>query len=208
MSDLTKWPRLLVVGEPVTREQANEILIRTNSWWMQTNDKAWLRQVCAEYGIKMDRHGDADYKSARAVFDELGVLKLGYLDNDRIMSSWVGGPKGWCDWDGRIGCSTWNIGKWPDGEDVTSDLTAIAEAWPFLTFHAQLISDEGEGQVVGTWAVRGGKAAMVEPAGRLTEPSEIDAAGMLLRLMSSRSGGERGVSVERLREALAQVRGR
>lgn len=35
--DLTKWPRLLVTGQPVTEDQANDILIRTDDWYIVGN---------------------------------------------------------------------------------------------------------------------------------------------------------------------------
>lgn len=210
MSDLTKWPRLLVVGESVTREQANEILIRTDDWWFGTNDHAWeqaIYSVAGEYGHPGSPYsGQAvgHYAAARAWQERLGVLDLHYLENKRIASSWIGGPHGWCDWDGNIGCSNYNIGKWPSVEAVTEDWTAIAEAFPYLNLHAQLVTDEGEGEVAATWAVRDGKAALVEPAGQLAPVPADDVEGMVFGLLYS-ADRERGVSVERLREALAQV---
>lgn len=204
MSDFTKWPRLIVVGEPVTPEQANDILIRTNSWFLSSNDSDWVRQVAAAYGIPLDEHGAPDYRALQRVYAELGALQLHYLVNRQVMAAWLGGPHGWCDWTGRIGCSTWNIGKWPTEDAVTEDLVAIAAAFPYLSMHAQLISDEGEGDIVGTWAVLDGKAVPVEPAGFLTPPTELDPEAMIDAFM--RPGRERGVSLGRLRQALAQVR--
>ena len=217
MSDLTKWPRLLVVGENVTREQANEILIRTDNWSPCTNDKAWETAVCAlgdEYGMPVNapwRLKPGEYSERwreiearrQASRERLGILELHYLGNARIASSWFGGPHGWCDWDGNIGCSNYNIGKWPSVEEVTEDWTAIAEAFPYLSLHAQLVTDEGEGEVAATWAVREGKAALVEPAGQLA-PVRDDVEGMVFGLLYS-ADRERGVSIDRLREALAQV---
>jgi hypothetical protein len=43
MTDLTKWPRLIVVPTklwPLTGQQANEILLRTNGY-MMSNDWDW-----------------------------------------------------------------------------------------------------------------------------------------------------------------------
>lgn len=53
MGIVTKWPRLLVVGDNVTPEQADQILIRTNSWYLFSNDKGWERtvqQLAVEFG--------------------------------------------------------------------------------------------------------------------------------------------------------------
>ncbi|WP_106239822.1 hypothetical protein [Nonomuraea fuscirosea] len=123
MIDLTKWPRLLVVGEPVTREQASEILVRTDDWFLSTNDRAWKAAVeglAAEYGMPAEPPFSADIETKKSAWagkrewrQRVGVLQLEYLGNARIASPWIGGPKGWCDWDGRIGCGNYNVGKYP-----------------------------------------------------------------------------------------------
>ncbi|MEV0617644.1 hypothetical protein AB0I81_30285 [Nonomuraea sp. NPDC050404] len=214
MTDLTKWPRLLVAGEPVTREQANEILIRTDPWFLSPNDQAWVSAVegvAAEYGMPVDPPFSADIETKKASWaakrawqKRTGVLQLEYLGNQRIASPWIGGPKGWCDWDGRIGCSNYNIGKYPSVEQLTSEWQRIAVAFPYLRLHAQVLDideDEGTGPVLATWAVMDGRAALVEPVGEVAPIVQLDEWDVLARLLP---GGERGVTLERLREALAQ----
>jgi hypothetical protein len=213
MRDLTKWPRLIVVPErpePVAREQANEILLRTNGPYFSTNDRAWEKAVADVLGIEMTfkqagtfSYWDMSWKAASDWYESIGGLDLHYLKNSRIVSAWIGGPHGWLDWDGTIGCSTWNIGKWPSAGEVTEDWRAIAAAFPYLDLHAQLITDEGEGDVAGQWRVTDGRAAMVEPVDRF-QPQDLDEAGIVFRFAFE--GGERGVSLERLREAVAQLR--
>ncbi|GGO62987.1 hypothetical protein [Nonomuraea cavernae] len=212
MTDLTKWPRLLVAGDPVTREQANEILIRTDDWCMTVNDRAWnaaVTSLAAEYGMPIEPPFGVDIEVRKASWQamkawrkRIGVLQLHYLDNARIGSPWIGGPKGWCDWDGRIGCSTYNIGKWPTVEELTADWEIIAAAFPFLKLHAQVVTHEGEDEVAATWAVMGGRAALVEPVGKVARIEQLESADIIARLGP---GGERGVTLERLREALEQV---
>lgn len=220
MTDLTKWPRLLVTGEPVTPEQANEILVRTDGLNPCINDRAWERAVkdlAEEFGrppafdySQLDgSNPDAwreHYAADEAWKTRMGMLDLHYLGNRRIASSWFGGPHGWCDWDGTIGCSNYNIGKWPSVEEVTEDWQAIAAAFPHLTLHAQLVTDEGEGEVAATWAVKDGKAALVEPIERIADDGPDDIEGMALAILFD-AGRERGVSLDRLRAALAQVAG-
>jgi hypothetical protein len=213
MMDLTKWPRLIVVPEkpePVTRQQANEILLRTNGPYFGTNDQAWEKAVADVLGIEMVqreaggyRYWDMSFTAADAWYKSIGGVDLHYLLNSRITSAWIGGPHGWLDWDGTIGCSTWNIGKWPSREEVTEEWQAIAAAFPYLDLHAQLITDEGEGEVAAQWRVVDGKAALVEPIDRfrVRELGEMDA---LIRVIGR--GGERGVSLERLTEAIGQIR--
>lgn len=204
MSDLTKWPRLLIAGEPVTREQANDILVRTHDLYSHTNDQAWADTIAAEFGLTCRQYGFPDPQSARAVTARLGILDLRYLGNQQIMSSWIGGPHGWCGWDGAIGCSTYNIGKWPDREDVQHDLDTIAAAWPFLRMNVQLVTDEGEGELAAMWVVRDGKAVFVEPGNPLPV-HDLTEADVLHRFQAFRA--ERGVSIERLHEAITQVAG-
>lgn len=206
MRDLTKWPRLLVVGEPVTETQANEILVRTDDWMLLGNDREWEGIVANLAGIERDKHGTVDWGSRERFRKAMGVLELGYLENGRIYSAWIGGPKGWCDWDGTIGCSTWNIGKWPSHEAVTEDWTAIAAAFPYLDLVAQLVTDEGAGEVAGEWVVRNGEVRFdPEPGPRIRRPEVLDDATVLLRFAGVT--GERGVDFARLAEALRQVRG-
>ena len=204
MTDLTKWPRLIVAGDPVTREQANDILIRSNTRYLFTNDSAWGQAVAGVYGITIGKYG-LDHQSAQPVFDRLGVLDLHYLANERIMSDRLGGPHGWCDWDGTVGCNTHNIGKWPTVEEVQEDLDSIAGAWPFLRMQVQLVADEGESDVAAMWVVADGTAAFVEPGEQLPTADLTDAQ-ILDRVLTGRLS-ERGVSLERLREAVAQVAG-
>lgn len=212
MGIATKWPRLLVVGDAVTKEQADEILIRTNQWHgLFSNDKEWLaivRQVANEYG----RPAELDHAAVNAgaalarmrAMDawekSLGILELSYLSNWRIMSCWFGGPYGWCDWDGTIGASTFNIGKWPSTAEVTEEWQAIATAFPFLNLRAQCLEDEGAGAVAGTWTVAGGTVDYVDgPAELITEPTEFEFVPM------TSAWRERGVEYRRLRQAFRRV---
>lgn len=204
MTELTKWPRLLVVGEPVTREQANEILIRTDTWWISTNDQAWKHAVCGAAGIALGEYGFPTRKSMAEFERRHHLVSLCFVNNDRIASSWIGGPHGWCDWDGTIGCATFNIGKWPSAQEVTEDWEAIAAAFPYLDLRAQLVPDEGASPTAAVeWRVAGGAVeTSLDPVELLTRPVELGETAVLSILAP---GGERGVTLDRLREALTQV---
>ncbi|WNI20349.1 hypothetical protein [Actinacidiphila sp. ITFR-21] len=203
--DLTKWPRLLVTGTPVTREQADEILIRTtNLYLLDVNDKAWVSVVYRAFGLAPGRYGNATIDSIRAVSAELDTVPLTLLYNSRVASSWIGGPHGWCNWNGQIGCSTYNLGKWPDRETVISEWQSIAVAFPFLDLTAQLLADEGQGPVLGQWRVVNGRATE-EPIGLpVTPPVELDEWDVIGRVMFV--GGEQGVPLARLTAAVQRVR--
>ncbi len=205
--ELTKWPRLLVTGQTVTEEQANEILIRTsNLWLLHTNDREWTTTVGDVLGVENGRLGFWTPESIRAAAEGLRCLGLQWLYTSRIASSWIGGPHGWCDWDGTIGCATYNIGKHPDVESVTEEWQAIAAAFPFLDLRAQLVTDEGAGHLAAEWTVSAGRALYREPEpgdDLVTELRELGQMDFLDRLFI---GGERGVPLPRLRAAVEQVR--
>ncbi|KPI33345.1 hypothetical protein OV450_1433 [Actinobacteria bacterium OV450] len=205
MDDLTKWPRLLVTGQPVTPEQADEILVRTaNPYLLDVNDKEWTATVHAAFRLEPGRYGNATMDSILAVAEELGLLGLPTLYTSRIASSWIGGPHGWCDWDGTIGCANYNIGKWPDRETLLEEWQRIAAEFPYLDLTAQLLADEGTGKVVGQWRVLNGQAAEESPGSPITHPVELDQDDMFARVLLP--GGERGVSPQRLETAIERVR--
>lgn len=203
--DLTKWPRLLVAGSQVTPEQADEILIRTaNLYLLDGNDKTWTATVYRAFGLTPGKFANATIESIRAVTEELDVLPLTLLYTSRIASSWIGGPHGWCDWDGRIGASTYNIGKWPDRETVLTEWETIAAAFPYLDFTAQLLADEGDGPVLGQWRVQDGHAIEEKPGEPVTARTELTEGQLLARFLGP--GGERGVTEDRLTAAIERVR--
>lgn len=206
LADVTKWPRLLVSGSRVTEEQANEILIRTNAWQYagSGNDRAWASTIAELAGYDVDDHSWPKYPQFQEWKARMGVLDLHYLHNERVQSSWIGGPHGWCRWDGTIWTTSYNIGKWPSVEEVHEDWAAIAAAFPYLTLTAQLVPNEGEGDAVVEWFVDGGEAVLRAPTTPLPVV-DMEDSQMFSVLMV---GGERGVSRDRLAAAIAQVQGR
>jgi hypothetical protein len=140
---LPKWTGLLVTGDPVTEDQAKEILIRTCCLYEHTNDRE-MRKFFYNQFFGQDTEPDyfTQYNLIEVAKEEYRLLELTSLTNSRIFPSWIGGPKGWCNWDGTIGCSNYNIGKYPCVENVYDDWVLIAEAFPFLNLRCQLLSDE------------------------------------------------------------------
>jgi hypothetical protein len=198
MSDLTKWPRLLIEGDPVTPKQAAEIIFRTTGWdYIHGNDRGFTDQVCEVVGLPPGKHGWPEWEDVQAFQQRHQILSVEYLHNSRIASSWIGGPHGWCSWEGFIGCSNYNIGKWPSTEEMQADLDKIAQAFPYLRMTVQLVPDEGMSRTpLCQWDVREGTAALVEPAGLLTPPTEAPMT-FLNRF------GERGITIGDLREKWA-----
>lgn len=156
---LPKWPALLVQGEDVTREQAEEINLRTADPYFGTNHHEHRRRLYDIMGVCYDEHGiathlqgeDQDTLPKPRSWDpvcragaKIGSLSLefNYLHNYNVVSCHIIGPHGWCSWDGRIHANTFNIGKWPSVEEVQSDWEIIAEAFPYLNLKCQLLDDE------------------------------------------------------------------
>lgn len=204
--DLPKWSALTVVGASVTREQAAEIIVRTNDWFLGTNDRAWEADVMGALGVPLTRENgytQVSWGKVVAATERLGGLSLEYLRNSRVMSAWVGGPHGWCDWDGTIGSSNYNVGKWPSVKAVRAEWARIAEAFPFLDLRAQLWSGETseEGIVpLVEFVVRRGKVRATSPKKPVGVPCQAE------QLTDLRAPGrERGCDLPTLRWALGIV---
>jgi hypothetical protein len=216
--DLPKWPVLLVKGKKITPEQADRVILRT-SWLhvVDSSNRKWNSEVKKVFSIRgKEKLWCTDWEEWDRISARVGSLDLNYLHNDRIRSSSVSGPDGWCGWDGRIGCSGISLtSKWPEVADIQAEWSAIAHAFPFLELTAQLArvewDDSPGGWITGhtplvTWDVGRGAAALRDDAGPLlfplrTEPEtpeEIDA--QVRRVLSP--CGDVGVRVRRLRDAV------
>ncbi len=201
---LTKWPRLLLVGKKVTEEQADEIILRTTPYFL-SNDGEWIQQVGQVLGVRLqDEWSEEGQKELDSWHKSVHSLDLCYLNNHQIMSSWLSGPHGWCDWEGNIGSTNWNIGKWPGVDDITHDLELIASAFPFLSFRMQLAEEEGMGDLCGEWHVANGSWEEVTPVTRITK-EELSEETIISTILGISPHEGRGVSLERLDRAYANL---
>jgi hypothetical protein len=242
--NLPKWPGCDVDGSPVTREQAMEILARTFGGYFSTNDREFEEQVKEIYytagsfegipergewwdddsrakdGESEEERRDRLHKSwnfQSAYQGKMGLLPLEYLSNQRVCSSYIGGPYGWCDWSGRIHQRDKNIGKWPSANEVYNEWATIAKAFPYLTLECRLLTHEAgyhrdkgleRPEIAVVYEVSNGvvKARMPVEAdyakGNLTESDGDISFDFML------PGAERGVSLSVWREACCIVAGR
>jgi hypothetical protein len=199
MVDPGKWPRLVVTGLDVTPEQADEIIIRTTDLgWLHSKDPEWNNAVEVAFGFENGRIGTAIERTRN--------LRLRWLVNKRIATSWIGGPHGWCDWNGAIGTNTYNLGKYPSVEDVDTEWRTIAAAFPYLELEAWLVADEGDGPVAAHWRLRGGSVEALPLTEAPSLPDEIDFRAMVYTGLQN-AGQRAGVSLERLYAAIARVEG-
>lgn len=213
---LPKWPELRVVGESVTEEQAAEMIVRLGTSAIlspSTNDRAWEKEILSltglssiydlAWGESMRDH----WKAAHAWREKLRSIELEYLDLNRaIATSYIGGCVTWVAWNGAIGQTGHNIGKWPSVETVAEEWQAIAEAFPFLRLRAQLFSGEWceEGiEAVVEYSIQNGDVFVGPPTDILPglSPGAIEAA--IVADFHNRS--ERGCALDRLRNGMNLV---
>ena len=203
---LPKWPAMVVVGEPVTREQAAEILIRTDGLYFSSNDREFERQLYDALDVPMtDRW--PDYDAAARSQEAFRVLDLEYLHNARIVSSWIGGPHGWCSWDGCIESSNYNIGKWPGVREVLEEWQTIARAFPYLRLQCELWSgetSEKNTRPLVRYAVADGRAVVEPSVAPIGTVHALPEADIIQRLTGS--AGERGCNLSQFRWALQVCR--
>ena len=151
--EIPKWPGLLVVGKKITKEQAAEIIVRTNQWGLMgfSNDNDFSEKIKNIYikTLPIEELISPIHFNYEILESKIKGLQLYHLYNDRIDSCWIGGLKGWCDWDGTIFCNNYNVGKWPSYREIFDDLQAISSNFPYLNFKLQLLNYEiGEEETV------------------------------------------------------------
>jgi len=198
--NLPKWPAMVVVGKEVTADQAYEILIRTDSFWFSTNDRSFARQLYEELDLEYDEYHVKDFNKLEEVKKVYGILPLEYLGNRQIVSSYVGGPHGWCNWSGEIKHIPYNIGKWPSMTDVFGEWKIISKAFPFLDLKCQLFDKEfceEDLKALIEFKVKNGKVTYVKPK---KDFPVFDPPINVMRFMDQFA--ERGCSLEMFRVAL------
>jgi hypothetical protein len=203
---LPKWPALLVEGDAVTEDQAAEIILRTDGLWLSTNDHEWEAQVYRLLGVGFDakRKWNPDFADIERVNEALGGLALEYLQTQRIASSFVGGPYGWIDWEGKLGAECYNIGKWPTAEAVFSEWSMIAHAFPYLRLRAQVcdeeVSVEGRRPLV-EFEIDAGLVT-IHPPGPMIQAARAANEEAFARRFTDPLA-ERGCTLDQLRRAIA-----
>lgn len=192
--DLPKWPAFVVAGKPVSKNRAKEIIMRTTDLvWLASNDDEFENQLYSYLGFKgqKEKFNPSKFENFEEVViriekeikpvyyeDDYGESSLEYCANHRVLSSWIGGAHGWIDWDGNVGCSNYNIGKWPNTEDVFKEWQAIATAFPDLELQCQLFNREAsenppEGKEIPLiqFNVKNGEVEAIKPTGVIANPS-------------------------------------
>lgn len=171
---LPKWPAMIVQGESVTREQALEIIRRTDGWFLSrnTNDPKFDSELLKLLSMPVEppysaggvRNGIRQYFDA--VDDWLakwGYIYTQYVSNSWLSSGYIYGPHGWCHPDGTVQFTD-NIGKWPSVGEVAADWRLLVREFPFLNLTATLFDKEhdedGPHTPLATFTVRNGKVSV------------------------------------------------
>lgn len=193
---LGKFPVVIAVGDTLTREQTNEVMLRTNHWYLGGNDDAWNEMVAHILGLadKLNANlrefpdGSTDwdweyrYELTHEFGDGIKTLKLFALDNQAINSTRFGADHSWLNWSGQIRARYNEGSKWTSIEQAETDWRDIAAAFPFLRLRAQLaagtylnVYEDGSpgipaGQVGAEWVIEDGTVTRVDPGKPLIGP--------------------------------------
>lgn len=206
---LPKWSRMVVVGDSITEDQAGEILVRTSDFNFSSNDTNWRAKLYQVLEIPYDKskgYFGTDYDKVKEVEKSLKVLPLNYLRNNQIISCYIGGPHGWCNWYGSIGCDGYNIGKWPNVKSVFEEWNLIAKTWPFLNLRCQLWNTEYDDEdsdcsPVIEFVVANGSVSVINPIKVLYHTKTTGYAFNSLMLK-----GERGCTLDQFRKAIDAIK--
>lgn len=177
---LPKWPQMLVWGQPVTREQARDIIYRTDDFFWEFsaygggNNHEWNKWARETLGIQavLDQ-ADTQPEAARWRYTcdiESEVRELGqFVSTSYVRNSWAScafifGPHGWVHPDGKIGYVD-NVGKWPSADEIFEDWQVLATAFPYLDLTVTLMSGEScedDAEPVVSFRVKDGKVLVLE----------------------------------------------
>lgn len=215
---LPKWPQLMLVGEPVTREQALNIILRTDPFMYGdgfTNHRKFQRDFYRDSGL--DRgfifepgHPIEDLprisRLGEALEHHLGRIELHYVISEWTASAFVLGPHGFCSPEGELFFQD-NVGKWPDVQDVYEDFVRLAKAFPFLDFKATLYDGEScewedrPLSPVVSFVVKDGEVTLTDEDFGLHQSRRPQ---VFRSLMSDR--GEIGMPEDMLQQVIARLR--
>lgn len=201
VNDIPEWPYLLVAGVDITKEQASRVILGTvDVSGLVSNDDYWTDVIAWTVGLDHQGQGVLSASSVAHVRSRWHNTGVQLLANDRILTMAVEGPQGWCDWQGRIGGSSYPVGPDPTVEQVTEELTRLARAFDFLEIQVQLADDDHV--PLARWGVSGGVVHVFPCPGDLLFPV-VETVVDVEAMMSDRWG--RGVGLSRLRRAMEDV---
>lgn len=173
--NLPKWPGVYITGKDLSVEQAKSVIMRTDrsiahpsEYTIGGNDRLFQKK-CFEafgWGAFNDFDGPERYNVMDRWKEIVGIVETGYVYNDFLASSYIGGPTGWCHPNGKVLFEGHNYGKWPSVEDIVEDWRSLVAAFPFIDLHCTLFGGESheEGALpVCTIRVRDRRVDVLKP---------------------------------------------
>lgn len=168
---LPKWPQMKVLGEKIEKEQALEIIRRTDTFFSYPsgNNHSYIKSVVDKlkmphFNKKKEETFEANFKNREKWLERWGYITTEYVHNTWISSAFIGGPYGWCHPDGTIQYGN-NVGKWPSVEQVYNEWSILAKEFPFIKLDVTLMDGEEceeNIQPVTSMRVEDGKVCFVE----------------------------------------------
>lgn len=167
--NLPKWPQMFVSGDPVSIEQAKEIIRRTDRFFQcpkySGNNRAYSNRVMEALKFPKGDESDILFDKEDQWRQNWNYINTEYVFNDWIACSFIGGPHGWCNPDGKIYFSD-NVGKWPSVQDIHKDWVVLAREFPFVRAGITLMDrescEENKNPVV-SMLVEKGKVYLIDP---------------------------------------------
>lgn len=155
-----KYSEIRVEGKTVTPEQAAIIIYQCQGLTpiyesfehfkilYELPDSIQEPSTCPDYRAFDDiliKHTNNDIRG----YEEYLREKYGFLNideqlflEDRVVTNFYFGAKGWCNWDGKISCCRLNSNKYPSPEIISEELELIANRYPFLDARFQLMKTQ------------------------------------------------------------------
>jgi len=150
---LPKWPQMRVVGKKIEKEQAFEIIRRTDTFITRgykysSNDHRGDLRMANKIGMPLEPKDGGDSKDYMEYFRKLdkwrkdwGAIETEYVHNSWLSSAYIGGPHGWCSPEGYIYYGD-HVGKWPDVETILNEWELLANEFDFLELDSVLYDGE------------------------------------------------------------------
>jgi hypothetical protein len=147
---LPKWPQMLVWGQRVTPQQAQDIILRTDEFLTSLYQysggnnhrwNSWARSVLGYDPFIVGDHKELQWEVQRLLRERIGFVETSYVHNTWASSSYIYGPYGWCHPDGTIWYGD-NIGKYPSAREVFEEWQLLASTFPYLDLTVTLMSNE------------------------------------------------------------------
>jgi len=188
--NLPKWPQMMLTGFSVTRQQAEEIIFRTDTFFegQHGNDTEWIKTTYDKFGLNYSYDRDLDCSKNENILKKMNHIYTEYVHNSWTSTSYIGGPHGWCNPNGYIYYNT-NIGKWPSIRSVKNDFEILSKEFPYLDMTATLMSgefSENDTFPIVQFKIKNGVVEIIDPSDDIFEKE-------IVTIPNGGSFGERGI---------------